>query len=163
MAQERDGGGECHDAPVTDRPETGTRLTYHVEMMLPLCAMEVRAALDEALHRSDRHIGVITGRREDGLHLGILTKADTEVAARERALQLVAAALATLSRDDLTPQVRVGTVTGRPTLAGGPHPVADAPALAYRRAPLPDGRVVVAASEGPLGDWYAFTESDPTR
>jgi hypothetical protein len=155
--------GRCHDALVTDHSEPGERLTYHVEMFLPLSAMEVREALDEALHQSDRHIGVITGGREDGLYLGILTEADDAYAARERARQLVAAALRTLSRDDLSPQVRVGEVSGRPTLSGGPHGVADAPALTYRRAVLPDGRVVTAASEGPLGEWYAFTEDDPAK
>jgi hypothetical protein len=93
----------CHDAKVTDRSDPGERVTDHVEMSLPLSAIEVHEALDEALHQSDRHIGVITGGRDDGLYLGILTEADTADAARERALQLVAAALRRLSRDDLSP------------------------------------------------------------
>lgn len=163
MAQERDGGDECHDARVTDRSELGRRLTYHVELLLPFSAWELRGALDEALHRSDRHVGVITGGREDSYYLGILAEAGTADAARERALQLVAEALRTLSRDDLSSQVRVGAVTGRPTPPGGPHAVAAPLALAYRRATLPDGRVVMAASEGPLGEWYAFTEDDPAK
>ena len=130
-------------------------------MLLPQSAMGLRAALDEALHRRDRRIGVLTGARDDGLFVGILTEADDADAARARAMSLVDAALRSLSRDDLSREVRVGEVTGQPKLAGGAHSVAGAPALEYRRARLPDGRVVVAASEGPLGEWYAFIENDP--
>ncbi|MFL5846001.1 MAG: CPCC family cysteine-rich protein [Solirubrobacteraceae bacterium] len=138
-------------------------LTYHVELSLPAAAMGLRDALDEALHRSDRHIGVITGSRDGAFYLGIVLDADGADSARDRALELVAAALDALAGSELTPQLRVGSVRGRPALAGRPRRVPGAPALAYRSAPLPGGRVIRAASEGPLGDWYAFTEEDPGR
>ena len=148
---------------VTDESAPAARLTYHVEMLLPASALEVRAALDEALHQSDRHIGVITGGRDDWFYLGILAEADAADVAEQHALQLVLAALRTLSRDDLSPHVQVSEVTGRPTLPGGPHDVAGAPPLEYRRTVLPAGRAVRAASEGPLGEWYAFMEDDSAR
>jgi cysteine-rich CPCC protein len=151
----------CHDGPVTDRSASSERLTYHVEMALPRTALAVCDALDATLHRSDRHIGVITGAREGGLYLGILTGAENEDAARSRALRLVTAALETLGRGELSPHVQVRDVTGRRALPGGPHRVDGLPPLPYRTTALPDGRVLMATCDDPLGEWFAFVKDGP--
>jgi hypothetical protein len=147
---------------VTGRSASSERLTYHVEMTLPRPALEISDALDEALHRSDRHIGVITGGREGGaLYVGILTGAGNADGARSRALRLVTAALETLGRGELSPQVHVRNVTGRPALPGGPHRVDGLPPLPYRTAVLPDGRVLMATRDDPLGEWFASVKDVP--
>lgn len=148
---------------MSDAAAAGQSLTYHVEMILPPAALAVRDALDEALHRSDRHVGVITGGREGGLYLGILTGAEDDDAARIRALRLVTAALENLGLADLAPHIQVGDITGRPALAGGAHLVDGAPRLSYRTATLPDGRVLKAACVDPLGEWFAFVEHSPEK
>jgi Cysteine-rich CPCC len=142
---------------------SGQRLTYHLEMTLPPEVVEVRDALSEALHRSDRLIGVITGGREGGLYLGILNGAEDDDEARSLALRLVTAALQNLGLADLAPHIQVGDITGRPALAGGSHLVDGAPRLSYRTATLPDSRVLNAARGDPLGEWFAFVEQDPEK
>jgi hypothetical protein len=66
-----------HEQRMTDSSGSDEPLTYCVEMTLPHAALEVRAALDQALHRSDRRIGVTTRGHRRGLYLGILTGAMT--------------------------------------------------------------------------------------
>jgi hypothetical protein len=73
-------------------------------------------------------------------------------------VRLVTAALATLGREELAAEIRVGEVRSREELPGGPHRVDRPPPLSYRAATLPDGRRVMAACEGPLGEWFAFVE-----
>ena len=108
-------------------------------------------------------IGVVTGGHRRGLKLDILTGADDADAAREHALQLITASLDELGLAGLAPLIEVEAVTGRRPLVGGPHLVRAAPALDHRTTRLPDGRVVRAACSGPLGDWYAHTDNDPSR
>ena len=142
---------------------SGELLTYHVKMILPAAAWELRDRLDGALHRSDRHIGVITGGHERGLYLGILTDADDTAMAHTRALKLVTAALDELGAGNLASDVEVEEVEGRPKLPGGPHLVDVAPVLEYRRTRLPDGRSLRAAWSGANEEWFAYTRENPNR
>jgi hypothetical protein len=130
-------------------------------MTFPAPALEARAELDRALHRSDRRIGVTTRGLGRGLSLRILTRAKDDDAARGHALRLVTAALGELGLAELAPHITVDAVIGRPVLPGGPHPVEGAPRLGYRSATLPDGRVVNAACAGPLGEWFAYVAHAP--
>lgn len=138
-------------------------LTYHVRMTVPPPALELRRGVVNALHASDRHIGVTTRQSERGLGLGILTGADDEGAARSQALRLVTAALAQVGLAELAPDIEVDDVTSQPVLPGGAHPVTAPPPLAYRKAMLADGRILSAARVGPLGEWFAYTDDDPAH
>lgn len=144
---------------MNDPRTPGEGLIYRVDMILPPRALGVRAALVDALRRSNRGIGVITGEeRGRGLYLAVLITADDEHAARTRAQRLVAAALQEVGVAELASQIDVGQeVTSRPALRGGPHRIAPPP-LAYRSSTLPDGRVVNAARNEPLGEWFAYVE-----
>jgi Cysteine-rich CPCC len=144
-------------------PSSAARLTYRVDMILPPAARDARDRLDQALHRGDRRIGVITGGHARGVYLAILTGADEENAARAHALRLVTAALDELGLAELVPHLEVGAVVGRPVLAGGPHATDTAPSLDYRTTMLPDGRVLCAARSGPLDEWFAYTDDDQDR
>lgn len=129
-------------------------------MTLPPPAFEVRAALSEALHRSNRRIGVITGGRESGgLYLAILTGAGDGDAAQSHALDLMTKALGELGLAELVALIEVGAVPSRPVLGGGLHSVEAPPPLAYRCTTLPDGRTLSAACVGSLGEWYAYVEN----
>ena len=143
-----------------DEPSS-ERLNYRVEMVLPPPAREARDRLDETLHRSDRHIGVITAGHERGLRLAILFLSDDANAARAKAMALVTAALDRVGLGELVPDVEVGEVIGRPLLPGGAHPVDIAPTLSYSATKLPDGRLLSAAFEDETEEWFAYTDDDP--
>ncbi len=142
---------------------TGDRFTYCVEMHLPHRAAEIRGSLAEALHRSDRRIGVVTGGNEDGMHLSVLTPGRDERAARDHALRLTSAALETLDRANLLAGLEVRGVTPLRVRPGGVRRVAAPSSLAYREVSIPDGRVLSAACEGPLGEWVVFLTDAPER
>ncbi len=142
------------------------QLIYRVGMTFPSAApLEVPDGdrLVRALHRSARGIGVITSRRERGLYLAVLTGADDEDAACNRALRLVTAALGELGLAALAAHIELADISSQRVLPGGPHRVEAAPPLAYRSAMLPDGRVLRAACTAPLGEWFAYVEDDPVR
>ncbi len=138
-------------------------LTYRVEITLPPAARGLGGRLACELHRSDRHIGVITGRHERGVYLAVLTDAHDPASAHAKALELVTAALDELGAGDFAPQVEVGEVVGRPKLPGGPHLVDGDPGLGYRSTELPDGRVLRAAWSSADEEWVAYLRENPDR
>lgn len=132
-------------------------------MTLPHGALGVADDIDHALHVANRYIGVVRGGHDRGLKLTILTAADSVETARGDALRMLNAALDELGLGDLAAQVEVVEVRGRPILAGGVHQVDAAPPLEYRATTLQTGRVLRAACNGPLGEWFAYMEEEPDR
>ena len=98
------------------------------------------------------------------MHLSVLTPGRDERAARDHALRLTSAALETRRpRANLLAGLEVRGVTPLRVRPGGVRRVAAPSSLAYREASIPDGRVLSAACEGPLGEWVVFLTDAPER
>jgi cysteine-rich CPCC protein len=119
---------------------------HMVELRLPRMDQSLVRRLDAALHAADRRIGVSTGRTEDGeVRLIIYTDEADPDRAVERARQALAEAGAAGAA-----LIEVGRLRLSP---GRPRRVEARDDLPYWTLDLPDGRVLRAAHEGPMGDW----------
>jgi Cysteine-rich CPCC len=131
---------------------------HAVELRLPPMDVAAVRRLDAALHAADRTIGVGTGGAEDGgIRLFVITDEGDPDDAVERARRALAEAGA--------PEAALVEIVRWRLSPGRPRRVADPGELAFRTLDLPDGRVLRAAHEGPMGDWVVAVgdQSDAWR
>jgi Cysteine-rich CPCC len=134
---------------------------HSVEFILPSVSVESQDRIASTLHQLDRRLGVIRGRQDGGARLILLLPEPDGSNARRRATELVRQAC---EREGVDPQVadraQAVDVTRRRLSPGRAGPVSIPPEGEGRRAALPDGRVLRAVHDGPLGNWTVFVEGD---
>lgn len=135
-------------------------VAFNVEILLPGLRRDQLDRLADAMHAADRDVGIVRSSPLDGpATLRVLTPDADAERARRRAVDLVEAAAAAIGERGIE-GLRVGRVDTRRPAAGRARRAAAAPPTA-KRATLPDGRVVRAAHEGPLGEWIAWVDDRP--
>jgi Cysteine-rich CPCC len=127
-----------------------------VDVSLPAAPATIKGDLVERLHVADRRLGVIQHGTERGeLSLTLLfSDARDEAAAAERARTLVSRVTAELGLDPKGAGAhRILGTESRRRHPGFPRQVPWPDEAESRAAVLPSGGTLLAAHEGPLGDW----------
>lgn len=141
----------------SDSRATEVRCQVHVRV--PGLDRDGHDRFHDALHRTDRRLGVITRGVQE---FNLLTRESDERDARAYAERVLAEAAkrAGMSRD-LHSRIAIGQIVSRPYDPTGTPRAVDPPSGDYQAIQMAQGGELHAMHEGPLGDWVVYLAGDP--